>query len=406
MSIAGRGVTRRAVLKSGWSATALALSSMAGTTSRSRASTKTLRPEEHDAISDLAYAYMAKFDIPGLSVAVAKDGQIAYAEAFGVVSRLLETRVNPTHLFRIASVSKPITALGIFALVERGRLRPTDRVFGEHGLLPEYQLPANDPFLGEITIDHLLTHTAGGWGNDKDDPMFVHRDMDHRHLIAWTLANLPLSRQPGTSYAYSNFGYCLLGRIIEKVTGQCYADYIHQSVLVPSQAEGMRIAKNALQDRADGEVVYHRQEGDGLPYDMNVARMDSHGGWIASPLDLVRIMNQVYGPAQGAAILTSETVSAMTTPSVVNPHYARGWFVMESNRWHGGSLPGTSATMVHTTNGLCWAALANSRDRFSKSAVGLHEALWKMVRQVKAWEAPPPVACTHDNAWCTNVARP
>ena len=209
---------------------------MVGTTSPSQASDGTLQPDEREAISDVAHTYMAQFDIPGLSVAVAKDGEIVYAEGFGVVSRLLGTRINPSHLFRIASISKPITAVGIFALVEQGRLSTTDRVFGEHGILSEYQLPANNQFLGEITLDHLLTHTVGGWGNDKDDPMFVHQDMDHRHLIAWTLENMPLLQQPGTRYVYSNFGYCLLGRIIEKITGQSYADFIHKSVLLPSQA--------------------------------------------------------------------------------------------------------------------------------------------------------------------------
>lgn len=274
----GRGVTRRAILKSGLSATTLALSGVVGTTSPSQASDGMLQPEERAAISDVAYDYMAKFKIPGLSVAIGKDGEIVYAEGFGVVSPLLETKVNPSHLFRIASISKPITSVGIFTLVEQGHLSPTDRVFGEHGILSEYQLPANDHFIGEITLDHLLTHTAGGWGNSKDDPMFVHQDMDHRHLIDWTLGNTPLSQQPGTRYAYSNFGYCLLGRVIEKITGQSYADYIRKSVLEPSQILGMRIAGNSLQDRADGEVICHRQEGDGQPYGMNVARMDSHGG--------------------------------------------------------------------------------------------------------------------------------
>jgi CubicO group peptidase (beta-lactamase class C family) len=404
--LVGRGLTRRTVLKSGWSATTLALSGTVATMPPSRASDGTLQPDERDAISDVAYAYMGKFDIPGLSVAISKNGEIVYAEGFGVVSPLLETRINPSHLFRIASISKPITSVGIFTLVDQGRLSPTDRVFGEHGILSEYQLPANDQFVGEITIDNLLTHTVGGWGNRKDDPMMVHQDMDHRHLFAWTLENLPLSEQPGTRYAYSNFGYCLLGRIIEKITGQSYSDYIHQSVLVPSQAQGMRIAGNSLQDRADREVIYHRQEGDGLPYGMDVARMDSNGGWLASPLDLVRFMNHVYGTVQGAVILKPESVSAMTMPSVVNPLYARGWMVSEPNRWHAGGLPGTSAIMMHTPSGLCWAALANSRDRFSRSVIGLDQTLWRMVRKVKAWEAPPPTACTHENGWCANVASP
>jgi CubicO group peptidase (beta-lactamase class C family) len=395
----GSGVTRRAILKSGLSVATLALSGMVGTTSSSQASSGTLQPEERDAISDVAYDYMAKFKIPGLSVAIGKDGEIVYAEGFGVVSPLLETRVKPSHLFRIASISKPITSVGIFTLVEQGHLSLTDRVFGERGILSEYQLPANDQFIREITLDHLLTHTVGGWDNKKDDPMFVHQDMDHRHLIVWTLENLPLSQQPGTRYAYSNFGYCLLGRVIEKITGQSYADYIRQSVLVPSQAQGMRIAGNSLQDRADGEVIYHRQEGDRQPYGMNVARMDSHGGWLASPFDLVRFLTHVYGTAQNGVILKPETVSAMTMPSVVDPNYARGWFVTEPNRWHPGSLPGTSAIMVYTPSGLCWAALANSRDAQSASWRGLDKAVWNMVRKVKAWEAPT-TACTHENGWC------
>jgi CubicO group peptidase (beta-lactamase class C family) len=211
----GCGVTRRTILMSGWSATTLALSGMVGATGPSQASDGMLEPEEHNAISDVAYAYMAKFKIPGLSVAVAKDGEIVYAEGFGVVSPVLEPRINPSHLFRIASISKPITSVSIFTLVEQGRLSLTDRVFGQHGILSEYQLPANDQYIGQITLDHLLTHTIGGWGNQKNDPMFLHQDMDHQHLIAWTLDTLPLLQQPGTRYAYS-------GRVIEKITGQSY----------------------------------------------------------------------------------------------------------------------------------------------------------------------------------------
>jgi CubicO group peptidase (beta-lactamase class C family) len=186
--------------------------------------------------------------------------------------------------------------------------------------------------------------------------------------------------------------------VIEKITGQSYADYVRQSVLEPSQAQAMRIAGNTLQERADGEVIYHRQEGDGQPYGMNVGRMDAHGGWLASPSDLVRFLNGVYGTGQSAPILKPDTVSVMTTPSVVNPGYARGWFITGPNRWHSGSLPGTSAVMVHTPGGLGWAALTNSRDNRSHSVDGLGGAVWNMVRKVKAWETP---TCTHENGWCT-----
>jgi len=137
---------------------------------------------------------------------------------------------------------------------------------------------------------------------------------------------------------------------------------------------------------------------------MNVARKDSHGGWLTSPRELVRFINHVYGTAQNPAILKAETVFAMTTPPAVHHGYARGWFVTGPNRWHGGSLPGTSAIMVHTPNGLCWAALANSRDRFSRSVPGLDRAVWNMVRKVKAWDAAI-AACTHKSGWCTRPWR-
>jgi CubicO group peptidase (beta-lactamase class C family) len=385
------GVTRRSILKSGWSATTLALSGMVyGATSQSQASEAMVQPHEHDLMSDIAYSYMSRYEIPTLSVAIAKDGEIVYAERFGVVDPLFEPRITPSHLFRIADISKPITSVGIFTLVEQGRLSPTDRVFGEHGILSEVQLPANDRFIGEITLDHLLTHTVGGWRNSLgggiDDPMFDRPDMDHLQLIAWMLENLPLSQPPGTRYAYSNFGYCLLGRVIEKITGQSYADYVRQSVLRPSQAEGMRIARNRLEERAEGEVVYHRQEGDVRgPYGLNVARMDSALGWLASPGDLVRFMINLEGTARTPGILKPETVAAMTTPSAVNPSFARGWNIAGSNRGHVGILPGTSAIMVRMGSGLCFAALANSYDRQHDSVHGLDKAVHEMVGTVKAW---------------------
>src|ERR1700687_5803197 len=104
--------------------------------------------------------------------------------------------------------------------------------------------------------------------------MFAHEEMEPRHLIAWTLENLPLSQQPGTHYAYSNFGYCLLGRVIEKVTGQTYAAHVQQAVLGPCGISDMAIAGNTLADRRPNEVIYYGQNGED-PYGMQVTRMDS-----------------------------------------------------------------------------------------------------------------------------------
>ncbi len=341
--------------------------------------------DEREAMAALANGYLAEFGSPGLSVAVAQRGRLAYAEGFGLANPATGAKVTPANLFRIASISKPVTSVAVFSLVEQGRLKLTDKVFGRAGILGnDYGTPKDKRIL-EITVEHLLTHTCGGWPNKGRDPMFMNPQMDQRRLIAWTLANMPLNHPPGTAYAYSNFGYCLLGRVIEKLTRQPYGAYVRQSVLARCGVTQMRIGFGPANGRAPNEVAYAGQGGD--PYRVKVARADSCGGWIATPSDLVRFVTHVDGLADTPNILRPETIKVMTTPSALNPKYAKGWIVNGQGWWHNGSLPGTSAVMVRGQNGLCWAALANTRRRDPSSVAGLNRAAAQMVGVVKSWNA-------------------
>ena len=117
--------------------------------------------------------------------------------------------------------------------------------------------------------------------------MFRHDEMDHRQLISWTVANQDLNNPPGEKYAYSNFGFCIVGWILEKVTRQPYDAFVRERILRPCGIEDMRIAGNTRSERAPSEVGYYDPDRES-PYRMNVRRMDSHGGWIASATDLVR----------------------------------------------------------------------------------------------------------------------
>jgi CubicO group peptidase (beta-lactamase class C family) len=328
---------------------------------------------------------MERHGAPALSVAVARHGRMVYQQGFGYADKRAGAPATAGSLFRIASVSKPITAVAIFSLIEQGRLGLGDRVFGERGRLGfEYgkDYPAG---VGEITLHHLLTHTGGGWENDGDDPMFRERTMNHRELITWTLRHQPLKHEPGTHYGYSNFGYCILGRVIEKVTGQSYADYVQQAVLAKCGIKDMRLAGNTLAQRAPGEVIYYgRSDADTEPYEMNVTRMDSHGGWLATPGDMVRFAEHVDGFQTTPNILRAETVKTMTTGTQANPHYACGWCVNQiPNWWHTGSLPGTLTVMVRTGSGLCWAAFTNTR----VEGIDLDAMMWRVVQCVPAWHA-------------------
>jgi hypothetical protein len=156
-------------------------------------------------------------------------------------------------------------------------------------------------------------------------------------------------------------------------------------VLAKCGIADMQIGQNTYEQRAADEVAYYGQKGNGTnPYNMNIARMDSHGGWIATPSDLVRFAMHVDGFKTTQNILAANTIKTMTTGTTANPHYASGWSVNNApNWWHAGSLPGTLTILVRTASGLCWAAFANTRT----SELNLDQMMWNVVKAVPAWRA-------------------
>jgi CubicO group peptidase (beta-lactamase class C family) len=355
-----------------------------------------IKDGERGAMFHVGRNFMEQFSVPALSVAIARNGQLVYEHAFGVADRDHALQATSSSLFRIASVTKPITSVTIFSLIEKGRINLNDKVFGPSGILgTKFGKPPYKQFVTDITVDHLLTHTCGGWPNDSSDPMFRFDSWDHAKLIAWTIENLALSYPPGQHWAYSNFGYCVLGRVIEQVTGQSYENYGQANILAPCGIGDMKIARNKKGERDPNEVVYVGQYSEN-PYKVNVTRMDSHGGWIATPTDLVRFLNHVQGSPNTPGLLKPETVRTMTTPAPAYPQtsparYARGWMVRNDDPatwWHNGSLPGSTTIMVRTGRGLSWAALANTRTEPSSVIdSALDQMMWDMVRQVPAWGA-------------------
>ncbi|WP_166298822.1 serine hydrolase domain-containing protein [Bradyrhizobium sp. 2S1] len=351
--------------------------------------------EQRQQMAGLAADFMKEYDVPGLSIAVAIKGKPAYVEAFGVADRESGEALTPQHRFRIASISKPVTSTGIFTLVEAGKLRLGDFVFGADSILgkdyptiPTLQslMPSGSSrsLVDQITIEHLLTHATGTWGNQFRDPMFMNQDMKHRELISWTLEHMPLTNPPGESYAYSNFGYCVLGRVIEKLSGQSYEQYIKDAVLKRCGIADMQIAGNTLGERASNEVRYYSQTG-GDPYRMNVARMDSHGGWIATPGDLTTLFVHIDGFKDTEQLLTDDSLRVMSTPSAINPRYAKGLFITANNNWwHSGLLDGTTTISVRTSGDFCWSAFTNTRSREGMTRA-LDLLVWHMIKTVPDW---------------------
>lgn len=336
----------------------------------------------------LVRAYMQQFDIPGMQVAFVRGNRTLYVGVFGVAERQPRVPVRADSLFRIASNSKAFTSAAIFLLVESGRIALTDRVFAPDGILRQYaNLGAQRDWLHAITVHELLTHTAGGWSNESNDPMFEQPGMNHDQLIRWTLQTHRLQNAPGTHYAYSNFGYCVLGRVIEHVSGQPYAQFVHQNVMRPANITDMRIG---VKQPARNEVRYYGQGGEN-PYGFPIARMDSHGGWIATAHDQARFLACLFSPQDNEgtpAVVSAESLRVMTTGTQANRGYACGLAVNTAgNAWHAGSLPGTMSLMVHTKSGMTWGAVCNTRPKADAAPNRLDDMLWQIARSVPEWRA-------------------
>jgi CubicO group peptidase (beta-lactamase class C family) len=180
---------------------------------------------------------MVEWNLPGLTLAVVRDGKLIVARGYGYSNYDAKQPMKPDTRMRIASASKTFTAAAILHLVEQGKLRFEDRFLD---ILTQYHLPADaDQRLSTITIWQLLHH-AGGWDRDlSGDPLgmvskveaalHVSPRVTCSQIITYMLTQ-KLDFNPGERYAYSNFGYCILGRVIEKVSGKRYEDYVREVV--------------------------------------------------------------------------------------------------------------------------------------------------------------------------------
>ena len=357
---------------------------------------------------------MRKWEIPGGAVAVAKNGRLVLARGYGLADVEKNRPVRPDALMRIASVSKPITAAAILVLVEQDRLDLDARVVDLLGPIKPMHGRAIDPGFRKITVRQLLHHTAGFDRGKSFDPMLSPRPitdalgpMADGPAIVRFMLDRPLDFKPGSRYAYSNFGYCLLGRVIEQITGSSYEEAVGQLVLKPSGITRMRLGHTRLKDRAKGEARYYPPPVESIlpedkgPVDSPYGRfylepMDSHGGWIASAVDLVRFATWLDG-SRKPGLLEKETRRLIESRpgapvSVDTPtYYGLGWMVRPkeqgANWWHAGSLPGTNALLVRTHHGMVWAAVFNSRPKGDGFLGELDRALWQAAGEVEAW--PP-----------------
>ncbi|WP_227269366.1 serine hydrolase domain-containing protein [Roseobacter weihaiensis] len=322
------------------------------------------RKAKPDPTDVLIADFLSQYNIPGAVIGLSQPGSPVELRAYGLADRQAARQMQTTDRFRLASLSKPVTAAAVQQLLAEHGARSLDTALAED--LPAL-LTARDGRMTQVSLRHLLQHGAG-WDHHADfDPFFLpSADLDDRlglsfetlqdcRPIAYGMLERPLDADPGTSYGYSNLGYCWLGIWIEEISGLPYGTAVQQ--LVP-EARGLSLAA------ADVTVTHHGwaqapQVAAALP-----AVIAAAGGWVGTVSDFMPVATRPLAPW------------VFSRPGYAAPdqYYGLGWRVWERPEGrlltHYGALPGVFSLVVRTESGAAAVALFNGRPAPELEAFG------------------------------------
>ena len=354
--------------------------------------------------------FLEYWRIKGASVALVKDEKLIFAKGYGYADEENKVKVEPDHLFRIASVSKLITATAIMKLKEQGKLQLSDRVFGEDGILnSENYLNIRDKRTKRINVEHLLRHTAGftsRYGDQMFLPLTIAKKMDvPAPASSKTIIEFALSRRlhfnPGSRGSYSNLGYVILEKVIEEASGQNYEAFVQDQILHPAGIFDMHLGKNLRNEKLPNEVNYYEQSnailvpsfdgsGDRVHRSNggnNIEALGGAGAWIASAAELMKFYVAIDGKDKQADVLSKESIDYMTKPSR-RGFSPIGWKGTRSNGtwWRTGTLAGSSALLKQNPDGSTWVIITNTSSwRGSDFPKELNKLMRRVMHSVKKW---------------------
>lgn len=313
---------------------------------------------------DAAVAPYFKADAPGGVVIVVKDRQVIYRKGFGLADVANAVPMKGGEQHRIGSLTKQFTATAILLLEQDGKLALSDRL---SAYLPGYPAHGRD-----ITIEHLLTHTAG-LPNYTSKPGFralLNKDLAVHEVID-TFKDDPLEFAPGSKHAYSNSGYVLLGAVIEKVSGMSYAQFVERRIFSPL---GMK--DTAYDGHARGaapRAVAHSTTPGGfrLATHMSMTLPYAAGALVSTADDLARWNDAIV---EGKLLKPANWQRAFTPSKLTHGEstgYGYGWRIDTLQGrlriWHGGGAPGHSAHALRLPEEKLFVAVLVNNDRHSES---------------------------------------
>jgi D-alanyl-D-alanine carboxypeptidase len=289
-------------------------------------------------------------------VAVVRDGHVLHAAAFGTADPATAKPASTGTRFRLASISKMLTAVAIMQLADEGTI-DLDAPFAS-------QLGVNGPFLdprvGTVTVRQLLSHMSGF---PVAHGIFFGHGVDDWRQAADAALGQTLEADPGTAFRYSNTNYCLLGLLIEHVTRQRFEEAIEDRVLEPLHLHA-RLAPTV--DTDPGDALH--ASGPGRNY-MEV--LGPAGGWVATPIDIAKLAASLRPDWPGQQLIAPEDVAAMRVPVPVPVEtpppptwwsYGMGLMLFADGSWgHTGTIESTHAIVVNRPDGLTVALLVSGK---------------------------------------------
>lgn len=285
-----------------------------------------------------------------------RDGAVVHTAAFGMENPFEARPATVDTQFRIASVSKMLTAVAIMQLVNEGSIaldQPFAAQLGRNG-------PFTDPRVAAVTVHQLLSHMSG-FGVSRG--IFFAHGVDTWQQAADNAFGQTLQFDPGTAFQYSNTNFCLLGLLVEKVTGQPFETAIRDRVLQPIGAH------------AHLAPTFDTQAGDALhasaPGRNYMETLGPAGGWVATPLELATLASALRSDSGGVHLLDPATVAAMRVPvpvPVEDPPPINGWsygmglILFGDGSWgHTGTIESTHAIVENRPDGLTISVLVSGK---------------------------------------------
>jgi CubicO group peptidase (beta-lactamase class C family) len=321
--------------------------------------------------------YLATHQFEAGTLALMHGSKLVFRQGYGWRDSNFTTVIHPDNLFRLASVSKMLTESAIYKLVDAGKITTSTLVYSYLGI-PPWGGTLGDSRISAITVQNLLDHT-GGWDNTFSpvgDAVFSTIEISTQmglnypaaptNVISWMFSK-PLDHAPGTTYAYSNLGYQILGRVVEKASGKSYINYIQQDLLGSAVITNALGFTNVIQSRSrpsdlgPWEIWYGEPpqslESSAVDFPTNLQVRDIDGGLYYESFDS-------FGGVSASAIGLCHYLLNYFEGGHVRPAGGNyGW-----NLTFFGSLPGATAVLYQNisqtataTNGLEFAALFNER---------------------------------------------